>query len=198
MCDTQNIQQLATLNPDYMGFIFYEKSPRYAASVDKSVLTSLPAGIKRVGVFVSESVEVMRATAQAYGLDALQLHGGETPLQCLQLREEDYILFKAFSIAEAADFEILEEYEGCCDYFLFDTKTSGHGGSGEKFDWSLLDHYKGETPFFLSGGIYLDDVEAIKNITHPKFAGVDVNSRFEIEPGLKDIEKLKVFIQKIR
>lgn len=194
MRDSENIQAVAALMPDYLGFIFYEKSPRYAATVDKLLLASLPASIQKVGVFVNESVEVMRQTAQEYGLNALQLHGGETPLQCLQLREEGYLLFKAFSIAEASDFDILEDYDGCCDYFLFDTKTPQHGGSGQKFDWTLLDNYEGETPFFLSGGIDLDDTEAIKQISHPKFVAVDVNSKFEIEPGLKDVATLAQFI----
>lgn len=198
MRDSQNIQEVAALKPDFLGFIFYPKSPRYAVTVDKAVLEALPAGIKKVGVFVNESVEQMRQIAQEYGLDALQLHGGETPLQCLQLREEGYLLFKAFSIAEASDFDILEDYDGCCDYFLFDTKTPQHGGSGQKFDWSLLDNYRGETPFFLSGGIDLDDVEVIKNIKHPKFVALDVNSRFEIEPALKDVVKLKRFFENIK
>lgn len=198
MRDTQNILELAKLLPNYMGFIFYEKSARSVAKLDKSLLDKLPASICKVGVFVNESVELMRQTAEAYGLNALQLHGGETPLQCLQLREEGYLLFKAFSIAEASDFDILEDYDGCCDYFLFDTKTPQHGGSGQKFDWVLLDNYRGETPFFLSGGIDLDDVEAIKNIKHPKFVAVDVNSRFEIEPALKDISKLKQFFDRIK
>lgn len=198
MRDAQNISRLAQLAPDYMGFIFYPRSPRYAAFMDKSVLAQLPPSIKKVGVFVNESSEEMRRTARDFSLDVLQLHGGETPIQCLQLREEDYTIFKAFSIAEAADFEILADYEGCCDYYLFDTKTSAHGGSGQKFDWSLLDKYQGETPFFLSGGIDLTDVDEIENITHPRLAGVDLNSRFELQAGLKDMEKLKQFIEKIR
>ncbi len=194
MRDSQNIKEIAALGVDYLGFIFYAKSPRYAAAVDKAVLSSLPESIKKVGVFVDESVEQMRETAKEYGLDVLQLHGGETPLQALQLREEDYTIFKAFPIAEAADFEYLEEYEGCCDYFLFDTKTLQHGGSGQKFDWSLLENYKGKTPFLLSGGIDLDDAETIKKIKHPMFAGVDINSKFELEPALKDVEKVKKMI----
>jgi len=197
MRDSQNIQELAKLKPDYMGFIFYSNSPRNAASIDKAVLSTLPLSIQKVGVFVNESVEVMRETAKSYGIDVLQLHGGETPLQCLQLREEGYIIFKAFPIAEESDFDILTDYEGCCDYFLFDTKTPQHGGSGVKFDWGLLQHYQGETPFFLSGGIELNDANAIKQITHPKFVAVDVNSKFEIEPGLKDIDKLNEFIERL-
>lgn len=198
MRDSPNIEQVAALQPDYLGFIFYPKSPRYAASVNKTILTALPSTIKKVGVFVNESVEQMRQTALDYGLEALQLHGGETPLQCLQLREEGFILLKAFSIAEESDFEILEDYDGCCDYFLFDTKTPQHGGSGQKFDWNLLDCYHGSTPFFLSGGIDLDDAEVIKNIKHLQFVGVDVNSRFELEPALKDVEKVKAFLSKLK
>lgn len=198
MRDSQNIEQVAALQPDYLGFIFYPKSPRYAASVDKTVLAALSSSIKKVGVFVNESVEQMRQTALEYGLDVLQLHGGETPLQCLQLREEGFIIFKAFSIAEESDFQILEDYDGCCDYFLFDTKTPQHGGSGQKFDWNLLDRYQGSTPFFLSGGIDLDDVEAIKNIKHPKFVALDINSRFELEPALKDVSKLEQFFDKVK
>jgi phosphoribosylanthranilate isomerase len=197
MRDSQNIQEVASLKPDFLGFIFYPKSPRYAATVDKAVLAALPSSIKKVGVFVNESVELMRQTAQEFGLDALQLHGVETPLQCLQLREEGYTILKAFSIAEEANFEIIEDYDDCCDYFLFDTKTPQHGGSGQKFDWILLENYKGTTPFFLSGGIDLDDAEAIKNINHPQFVGVDINSRFEIESALKDVGKITQFISKL-
>ena len=198
MLDSQNIKAVAKLKPDYLGFIFYVKSPRYAALVDKLVLFSLPSTIKKVGVFVNESVEVMREMAKAYGLDVLQLHGGETTIQCLQLREEGFTIIKAFSISQSSDFEDICHYEGCCDYFLFDTKTPQHGGSGIKFDWALLDIYQGETPFFLSGGIDLEDVEAILKLKYPKFAGIDLNSRFELEPGLKNVEKLEHFLERIR
>ncbi len=212
MRDTENIKAIAELQPDYMGFIFYEKSPRavevgvWSLSLSKCA-PSPPKEIKTVGVFVNESVEKMRETAQKYKLYALQLHGGETPLQCCSLQDE-FTVIKAFSIAGAEDFQQTEAYEGCCDYFLFDTKTHTtpnpspqervvYGGSGTKFDWSLLDNYKGKTPFFLSGGIDLDDVTAIKKIKHPQFFGVDINSRFETNPGMKDIEKVKQFIQEI-
>lgn len=197
MRNSQNILELAKLKPDYIGFIFYAKSPRYAASLDKAVLALLPASIKKVGIFVNESVEIMLETATKYSLNALQLHGNETAIECLHLREKDYTIIKAFSIEEAIDFEKLTDYEGACDYFLFDTKTPQHGGSGLKFDWSLLENYKGNTPFFLSGGIGLDDVEAIKQITHPQFVAIDINSKFETEPGFKDIEKVKTFKERL-
>ncbi len=193
MRDAENIKAIVELQPYYMGFIFYEKSPRF---VETGRAPSPSKDIKTVGVFVNESVEKMREKAQKYNLDALQLHGNETPLQCCSLQDE-FTVIKAFSIAEATDFEQTADYEGCCDYFLFDTKTPVHGGSGTKFDWLLLDNYKGKTPFFLSGGIDLDDVPAIRKIKHPQFFGVDINSRFETNPGIKDIEKVKQFIQQI-
>jgi phosphoribosylanthranilate isomerase len=197
MRNSQNIADLAKLNPDYMGFIFYAKSPRYVASLNKMVVSNLPATIQKVGVFVNESIEKMHETALTYGLDVLQLHGNETTLECIQLQKEGFTIIKAFAIAKASDFKNTHTYEGCCDYFLFDTKTLQKGGSGKKFDWHLLTNYQGETPFFLSGGIDLDDVEVIKKIAHPKLYGVDINSKFETEPGLKDINKLKEFIKRL-
>ncbi|MBN2788090.1 MAG: phosphoribosylanthranilate isomerase [Paludibacteraceae bacterium] len=197
MRNSQNIADLAKLNPDYMGFIFYAKSPRYAASLNKIVVSDLPATIQKVGVFVNESIEKMHETALSYGLDVLQLHGNETTLQCIQLQEEGFTIIKAFPIAKANDFENTCNYESCCDYFLFDTKTTQKGGSGIKFDWELLKNYQGKTPFFLSGGIDLEDVETIKKIAHPKLYGLDINSKFETEPGLKDINKLKKFIKRL-
>ncbi len=194
MKHSENIRAAAALQPDLMGFIFYEKSPRYALdnlqfTVDDVLLTD----IKKVGVFVNESVEMILSAAKRYQLDFIQLHGNETPMQCLNLLNADLGVIKAFSIAESADFEQTEEYEGCCDYFLFDTKTPQHGGSGKQFDWSLLEHYKGKTPFLLSGGIGLEDAEMLHKIKHPLLAGFDVNSKFEIEPGLKNIDKLRQF-----
>ena len=192
-----NIRAVADLQPDLMGFIFYEKSPRYAGNINPEVLAEIPSSIKKTAVFVSEPIEVMRSTANTYDIDTLQLHGDETPLQCLQLQGEDFTVIKAFPIAEAKDFSATEDYEGCCHYFLFDTKTSQYGGSGKHFDWSLLEHYKGETPFLLSGGIGLEDIEMLQKINHPLLLGFDVNSRFEIEAGMKNIEKLREFKNKI-
>ncbi len=197
MREPNNIRTVSALQPDFMGFIFYEKSPRFVGEPDKTTLAELPDSIHKVAVFVDESIEAMRETARRYGFDTLQLHGGETPLQCLQLQGEDFTVIKAFPIVEAADFEALTDYEGCADYFLFDTKTPAHGGSGQKFDWDLLQHYQGKTPFFLSGGIDLNDVEDILQINHKQLAGIDINSRFETEPALKDVDKIRDFIRKI-
>ncbi len=209
MCDVENIKVITQLQPDYIGFIFYEKSPRFVFGNPNFQLSTFNFQLtKKVGVFVNESVEKMCETAQKYKLDVLQLHGGETPVQCLQVQEE-FSIIKAFSIAGADDFQQTADYEGCCDYFLFDTKTSPsfnpspqervvYGGSGVKFDWQLLEHYQGKTPFFLSGGIDMDDVPVINKIAHPQLFGVDINSRFEISPGIKDIEKVRQFIESIK
>ncbi len=195
MKDAQNIQDLAKLNPDYIGFIFYAKSPRYAATTDKNILSNIDIAIQKVGVFVNESFETILETANSYGLEVVQLHGNESPETCKLLQEEGLTVFKAFPISEASDFEKTAKYDGFCDYFLFDTKTSQHGGSGQKFDWHLLNNYTGETPFLLSGGIDLEDATDILQIKHMQFAGIDINSKFELEPGLKDILKIKKFTQ---
>jgi phosphoribosylanthranilate isomerase len=150
-----------------------------------------------VGVFVNATIESMMEKASAYKLDYLQLHGNESPEDCHTLQKRGYSLIKAFPIATKEDFEKTREYEGRVDYFLFDTRCEGYGGSGKRFDWSILTEYKGETPFLLSGGIRPENAEAIRNFRHPRFAGIDLNSGFEIEPGLKDVDKLKNFIQQI-
>jgi phosphoribosylanthranilate isomerase len=136
--------------------------------------------------------------AADYRLDYLQLHGDESPDFCHTLQKRGYALIKAFSIATADDLKRTAEYEGRVDYFLFDTKCEGYGGSGKNFDWSVLQAYEGETPFLLSGGIRPESLEAIRRIHHPRFVGIDLNSGFEIEPGLKDVEQLGGFIQGVR
>ena len=190
---SENIQEAAALKPDFMGFIFYPKSPRYAEPLDITALDALPPSIKKIGVFVNESKENILTIGYKYKLDGVQLHGSELVDMCRELKKLGYIVIKAFPIAEAYNFRVTKGYEGVCDYFLFDTKTESYGGSGVKFNWQILKEYKGETPFLLSGGIEADDAEAILKIEHPKFAGIDLNSKFEIKPGLKDISLLKEF-----
>jgi phosphoribosylanthranilate isomerase len=197
MCEAENIQEIADLQPDFMGFIFYPRSPRYVARLSKDTLACLPQTIKKVGVFVNEPLDFVRATIEKYSLDVVQFHADETPLQCLQIREEGCLVIKAFSISSVDDFAILEEYEDCCDYFLFDTKSSNYGGSGVKFDWSLLNYYTGTTPFLLSGGIGIEDISLLTQVSHSQFVGVDINSRFEIEPGVKDVELVSQFLNRI-
>ena len=182
-----NISDLSMLPIDFIGMIFYEKSPRYVSDLQPEEINT--RGKELVGVFVNASeTEIMQMTNK-YNLDLIQLHGSESPEFCKKLNETMPVI-KAFSIADASDFEQTKEYEGLWGYFLFDTKTPQYGGSGQKFDWQILKEYKGSMPFLLSGGISIDDVEAIKQIKHPRFEGIDLNSRFEIEPGLKDINKL--------
>jgi len=194
----ENIQAVANLKPDFMGFIFYPKSPRYAEPLDSAALNALPASIKKIGVFVNEDLENILTIAYKYKLDGLQLHGAELVDMCRELKKLGYLVIKAFPIAEAYNFKVTKNYEGVCDFFLFDTKTDAYGGSGVKFNWQMLKEYTGDTPFLLSGGIAADDAEAIHKIEHPKFAGIDLNSKFEDKPGLKNISLLKEFISKFR
>ena len=190
----ENIQAVSALKPDFMGFIFYPKSPRYAEPLDITYLNGLSPRIKKIGVFVNENLENILTIGYKYKLDGVQLHGSELVGMCSKLKSLGYLVIKAFPIAEAYNFKVTKAYEGVCDYFLFDTKTEGYGGSGLKFNWQMLKEYKGETPFLLSGGIEADDIEAIQKIDHPKLAGIDLNSKFELKPGLKDVEKLRNFI----
>jgi len=194
----ENIEAISTLKPDFMGFIFYPKSPRFAEPLDVLALKKLPFSIKKIGVFVNENLENILTIAFTYKLDGVQLHGTELVDMCKELKSAGYIVIKAFPIAEAYNFKVTKDYEGACDYFLFDTKTDAFGGSGVKFNWSMLDEYVGKTPFLLSGGIASDDAEAILKIEHSKFAGVDLNSKFELKPGLKDQQKLKIFLNNLK
>lgn len=195
MKNPENILAVAGLHPDFIGFIFYPKSPRYAMPLDENVLKALPKEILKIGVFVNESLENILTISYKYKLDGVQLHGTELVEMCNKLKSIGYVVIKAFPIAEAYNFKVTKSYQGACDYFLFDTKTDAFGGSGLKFNWKILDEYIGETPFLLSGGINVDDVEAIQKIDHPKFAGVDLNSQFEANPGFKDVKLLKEFIK---
>ena len=194
----ENIRAVEALHPDFMGFIFYPKSPRFAEPLDIATLKALPKSIKKIGVFVNENLENILTIATKYDLDGVQLHGTELVEMCKELHHAGFIVIKAFPIAEAYNFKVTKAYEGACDYFLFDTKTDAYGGSGLKFNWTMLDEYVGETPFLLSGGIAADDVEAILKIEHPMFAGIDLNSKFELKPGLKNTELLKTFILELK
>ena len=193
----ENIQAVASLMPDYMGFIFYEKSGRYVQDLTFESL-SLPEEIKKTGVFVNVSSEKITQIATTYRLDAIQLHGNETPEDCSFLREKGFEIIKSFSIKEKEDLLRTAPYSSSCDFLLFDTPTAQYGGSGKKFDWSMLQHYHGETSFFLSGGIAPEDVDEVLKFNHPSFYGIDINSRFEIKPGMKDFQQVKKFIFNIR
>lgn len=192
-----NILEVAALAPDFMGFIFYSESKRFVGN--DFVMPQIPSSIKRVGVFVErresfndtndKSIGKIKSAVEKYRLDFVQLHGNEFPEYCKKISKHVKII-KAFAVDEHFDFEKVKKYEEFCDYFLFDTKTELHGGSGKQFDWSLLKRYVSKTPYFISGGIGLEDIEKLKNIELTIF-GMDVNSKFEKEPGLKDIDLLK-------
>lgn len=201
MREPENIRRVAETGIDWMGFIFYARSPRFVGSISSDEMSGerpVHEPPVRVGVFVDATLEYMMEMGNKYALGYLQLHGNESPDTCYALQKRGYAVIKAFSIADENDLKQTVDYEGRADYFLFDTKCSGYGGSGKQFDWSVLTAYTGETPFLLSGGINQDSVEAIRNFHHPKLAGLDLNSGFEITPGIKDTEKLKTFIDKIK
>lgn len=186
-----NIKAVAELQPDYMGFIFYEKSKRNF----NGMIPMLPNGIKKVGVFVDANLEEINDVIEKFDLQVVQLHGDENPEFCNDLKNVEVI--KVFTVGRTFDFSVLEPYEDVCDYFLFDTKGREKGGNGVVFDWNLLNEYPSDKPFFLSGGIGIDELESIKNFAKSKSSryclALDVNSKFEEKPGLKNVEKLKYF-----
>jgi phosphoribosylanthranilate isomerase len=198
MRDSANIQEVASLKPDLMGFIFYPKSKRYVGEdFNPNIVHNLMPEVLTTGVFVNVEIEHMLSITKKYRFDFVQLHGNESPAYCKEAQEEVKVL-KAFGIHNEFDWSALEPYQKYCDYFLFDTSTKDYGGSGQKFDWNMLDQYKLQHPFFLSGGISSDDSLNIRNIKSRYMAGIDINSKFEITPGLKDLPLLNEFIKKIR
>ena len=198
MRDADNIREVEALGIDCLGFIFWPKSSRYVSEKP----SYLPTKCKRVGVFVDASIGDVMTIAEQYQLDLIQLHGSESPSYIAQLTShlrslslsKGIQIIKALNIATTDDLEATKRYEGYVDYFLFDAKGKRVGGNGEKFDWSVLSAYKGNTPFLLSGGIGPDDAERIRDFHHPHCIGIDLNSRFETEPGIKDIVKLNTFL----
>ena len=197
--DPVNAAKVAGSGPDYMGFIFHPASKRFVGPVpDATLFSKIPCGILKTGVFVNEHPGIIAGAVPDYGLDIVQLHGNESPAYCRSLREAGVKIIKAFRLIPEFNFRILKSYEETCDYFLFDTFTGSGGGSGLKFDWKILDYYWYDKPFFLSGGIGPGDIEKIKEIRHFSFFGVDINSRFEISPGIKDHRKVRDFIKLLK
>lgn len=194
MREPENIRAVEQAGADWMGFIFFTRSPRHVGQLP----AYLPEHCRRVGVFVNESTEDIRLKAQASGLHFVQLHGKETPEQCRQLKAAGLGVIKVFSIAGRDDLQNTNSYEGVCDYFLFDTACPGHGGSGKTFDWDILQSYQGRTPFLLSGGIRPDSLAALRQFHHEQWAGIDLNSGFETAPGLKDAASLQLFIEQLK
>jgi phosphoribosylanthranilate isomerase len=193
MKQPEQIQQLADLAFDFVGFIFYPKSSRYVGDLDP---IESPANLKRVGVFVNEGLDQIQELAERWRLDYLQLHGDESPAYCQALKVKGYQLIKVFGIKSAADFQQVQKYEELCEYFLFDTKGKQRGGNGYAFDWQLLEAYDGDQPYFLSGGIGLGDEAAILELAKrdERLVAVDLNSRFEKSSTNKDLGMLKQFL----
>lgn len=194
----ENIAEIAALKPDFMGFIFYSPSKRFVGEdFPESSLNNIPDSIRKTGVFVDESIENIIAKQKQYNLNYIQLHGNETPEYC-QILSEQIPIIKVFSVDNHFNFSDLSQYQPYCQYFLFDTKTENYGGSGKSFDWTLLDKYKLDTPFLLSGGIGTNNIEAALEIKHPMFCGVDLNSKLETSPGIKNKEEFENIIELIR
>ena len=198
MREPKNIEQVAQLGVDMMGFIFYPKSPRYVSYV--LARSDADRKVCRVGVFVNDSIPEILDKIHSFSLNAVQMHGNESRELCEQLREAngDIKIIKAISVSNAGDIQKYNEYVGAVDYFLFDTKCKTVGGSGQQFDWQILDEYDGDVPFLLSGGIGPEDAFRIRTFHHSQCVGIDLNSRFEIEPGVKDVEMLNKFLNEIK
>ncbi len=211
MRDADNIRDISALGVDMIGLIFYPPSPRYVqqfssgAGIIPDYAPDMGKTPLRVGVFVDDMPQNIVTRVYNYKLDYIQLHGNEPRETFENLRatidpdiKPKVKIIKAISVSSAEDIKKYKEYVGAADLFLFDTECKTVGGSGEQFDWQVLQAYDGDVPFLLSGGIGPDDVERIKNFHHPKCIGIDLNSKFEIEPALKDVEKLKQFLVKVK
>ena len=195
MTDASNIRQVAETGVDWIGMIFWQPSSRCCH--DPGVAQTIPEGIQRVGVFVDEEVETIVRRTEECGLNRVQLHGRETATSIRQLRQrlpQGVEIIKAISIHTLDDLALAKAYEPLADYLLFDTKCETVGGSGRQFDWSILNHYQGQRPFLLSGGIGPDDARRLAAFSHPQLAGYDLNSRFETAPGIKNVEALQRFL----
>ncbi|WP_417799336.1 phosphoribosylanthranilate isomerase [Tenacibaculum sp.] len=191
----ENIQQVAELQPDYLGFIFYEKSPRNF----EGIIPELPKGVKKVGVFVNEYLEIVVSLIEEYQLEAIQLHGDESVeyIQRLKKHLPKLEIIKVFGIKDKFNFEVLTPYEEVVDYFLFDTKGKERGGNGVTFNWQVLQNYNSTKPFFLSGGIGLEEIDELESFFKREASqycyAIDVNSKFEIKPGVKSVKKIEQF-----
>jgi len=204
MREPQNIADVTHLGIDYVGFIFYEKSPRYILPIDIEQLPHL-GKVQKVGVFVNHAIDFIVEKIHNFQLDLVQLHGDESVRFCTDLRAAIHLgnhkeqthqvkIIKVFSVGEAFDFSGLNDYKPIVDYFLFDTKGKNLGGNGTAFNWDILKNYDNEVPFFLSGGIDNQHIEEIKALNNLNIHAIDINSKFEISAGNKDIGKLKNFI----
>lgn len=198
--DGANIRRVEQLAPDWMGFICWSGSARHVGEVP----TYMPSACRRVGVFVNATPDFILQRTASLGLHILQFHGQESPGFCHMIREKakerghKVEIMKAFPVKAGEAFPDTRAYESCCDYFLFDTYTARMGGSGRTFDWGRLGDYQGNTPFLLSGGIGPEHLDALRRMDLPRCVGVDLNSRFEVGPALKDVQRLESFIRALR
>ncbi len=188
MREAQNIHDVTALMPAYLGFIFYQKSPRYVG--DDFVMPVISTALCKTGVFVNEDVDTIHRLVKKYRLDAVQLHGNESVATCETLKSAGIKIIKAFSVDDEFDFTVTRLYEPVVDYFLFDTKGKYYGGNAQSFNWKLLEKYNQRIPFFLSGGISPENVSGVNEVQHMNIHAVDVNSGVEKSPGVKDIQKL--------
>jgi phosphoribosylanthranilate isomerase len=199
MRDPLNVKEIGETKPDFMGFIFYSRSPRYVGEeTDLTLYHNVPHNVKKIGVFVNEENHKILDLSLCNGLDIIQLHGTESPVSCLQLKLAGLSVIKAFNIDNKFSFDNLRPFMPVCDYFLFDAKSEKQGGSGNKFNWEKLTEYTLDKPFFLSGGISPEDIAEIKSIENRGFFAVDINSRFEIVTGIKNVAAVNFFIKEIK
>lgn len=192
-----NIKAITNLQPDFLGFIFYKESARFVEDIDAEILKSIPKSIQKVGVFVDEDLEIIIKKVEQYSLDMVQLHGKETPGFCELIRAKLPVV-KAFGMDDDFDWNSLKLFESSCDYFLFDTKTILHGGSGKAFSWQSLENYNLKRPFFISGGIGTENIEAVLQINHKDFWGLDLNSKLEERAAFKNQTLTQKIINTIR
>ena len=197
--DAENLRQIADLNPDFVGFIFYDQSPRFVGEdLDEEAVKALPRSIRKVGVFVNASPDYILRSVKKYNFQYVQLHGNETPDYCRSLQNRGINIIKAFRVDSSFNFSMLNNFKAQCDFFLFDAKGDQPGGNGVTFDWTILNRYDNEKPFFISGGIGLDNLDQLSQLKGMKLYGVDVNSQVETAPGLKDVLKVKELIDRVR
>jgi phosphoribosylanthranilate isomerase len=193
-----NILDVASYHPDYMGFIFYPESSRYVGTGLEHILPELPSSVQKVGVFVNAPIKDVIRLSTLHDIQTVQLHGNEPPEYCENLKLLDFSVIKAFGVDTQFDFSILTEYQDYCDNFLFDTKTAQHGGSGQKFDWKLLKQYNNFKPVFLSGGLELSDIPSIHDLLKDvNIHALDFNSKLEVEPGRKDARQCRAAIERV-
>lgn len=198
MRDADNVHHVAALTPMLMGFIFYEKSPRNALGIDPNIVKSLPSFVNPVGVFVNASITEIQNTTSKYGINIVQLHGMESPEFCAELRSQGLTVIKSIPVDDDINWDDYAPYQQCVDMFICDTRCESEGGSGRKFNWEVMQKYPLGIPYLLSGGIGPDDVDNIIDAMLPDMRGIDINSRFETEPGVKDLRKLIKFILALR